>query len=199
MVACNLYGLKIVDIASPENAFVAGTLSSFMTDKVYVEQNIAYVTDKQNGVRIIDVADKSAPTAVTSILDNSLNWNSARSGEIVYAGYYSGFQIIDFSDIETAHVLKTVELGRVFDLKINGTILYVADYDQAGLNIYDTTDRENPALIHTLPAANARHIHIHDDWLFLSCESDGVKVFDISTPKELEFPISRKTTSNDVA
>jgi len=162
-------GLAIVDVASPENAFVTDTWLQDTPDKgcafVTVSGNYAYLGAMTQGLILLDVGNKNDISFVSQYIPdinfpvpnpNSIQMPNARGmavrGNEVFLCYDAGgLRVIDVSDkwhpVETGRYINPDALGKqqaYNNIALNGDTAYVA-VDFCGLEILDIADTGNIA------------------------------------------------------
>jgi len=144
-------GLTIVDISKPDNLQIVGSISTNGTAKgVYIKGNYAYVADGNNGLVVIDITDKSAP----SLIGNYIPSDSVDYADIVVDGNFAyvlnlgdGLVILNISDLNAVSRVGNVSLGGYpSQLVKNGNYIYIAT-GQNGASIIDISDKTNPILV----------------------------------------------------
>ncbi|WP_317135771.1 LVIVD repeat-containing protein [Methanochimaera problematica] len=177
--------LDIFNLSDPKSPRIVGsyTASTSALDSfsgVAVKGNYAYVTEYHNGVRVIDISDKSRPFEVTNIMGIDAN-DVKILGDYAYVSVrYQGFSVIDISNPTQAFVAgKGTEIAGY----IEG--IFPTDYytflagESMGFGIYDTSDPKQPSLIVNVPVVGGvDSVVAKDDYLFIGAHNDGMWVVD---------------------
>jgi parallel beta-helix repeat protein len=137
-VADGSYGLKILDLSSPESPELVGAYAtSGSAQGVVVEGNYAYVADAENGLFIVDVSTPSSPSLVGSLETSALKVDVV--GEYAYvAAYTNGFKIASIADPENpVWTGQFITVGlEVYDVTVLGSTAYVGvDGAMARINV----------------------------------------------------------------
>ncbi|WP_317136059.1 LVIVD repeat-containing protein [Methanochimaera problematica] len=177
--------LDIFNLSDPKSPRIVGsyTASTSALDSfsgVAVKGSYAYVTEYHNGVRVIDISDKSRPFEVTNIMGIDAN-DVKILGDYAYVSVrYQGFSVIDISNPNQAFVAgKGTEIAGY----IEG--IFPTDYytflagESMGFGIYDTSDPKQPSLIVNVPVVGGvDSVVAKDDYLFIGAHNDGMWVVD---------------------
>ncbi|WP_298858857.1 Calx-beta domain-containing protein [uncultured Gimesia sp.] len=173
-------GLQIFDVTDPENPFTRGsfgvdTPGGFAGGVRVVEKNgvtIAYLTDGNNGLQIINVSDPDLPDGnMTQHATVNLPTSGAAIGLDVVGDFAyvvnreGGFHIIDISDpfatSSPGSIKGTLPTpGIATGVRVVGNFAYVAD-SAAGLQVIDITNPNLPILADTFDTpGSARSLHV---------------------------------------
>ncbi len=176
-------GLRIVNWISGET--VGALETGFSSARhLIVDGNYAYVSDRERGLKIIDITDKTKPGQVYEYLvASSMYACDVKEGRAYAAHGDSGLRVLD-----VANPAAPVELGffrtagSVRDVAVNDGKAYLADA-QGGLRILDVSD---PAAIIEIGQAatpqNALGIALSGRYALVAAGTAGLRVFDVSNP-----------------
>ena len=196
-IADSTEGFKIVDISKPKSAYVVKTMDpvdgqTITPISVTIFGNNAYLSNVNQGVRIVNIVDKNIPTQVKQLLipgqadarntavvaynpnftqdpyNPPLNDPGTRIYTYVANGQY-GLQIFDVTDsanpvqVNVSDQIKTLP-GVAMDVEIVGNRAYLA-YDGGGVVILDTTIPADPQVVGTatVPQADNRAADLTED------------------------------------
>lgn len=144
---------------------------------------------------IADVSNMGTPVETSSLALPGIARRIAQSGDILYISCtHGGLAAVDVADPAKPAILsittfdKTDAIGQTFGVAVKDQYVYVADY--SGVFALDMTDPSAPVKVGEFTAFdNERHnaydAYIDNKTLFISCESDGLYIFDISIPTTL--------------
>ena len=138
-------GISILKLNSQNKIELIGkyeeneTTSKATVKDIVVRGNYAYVIVENQGIRVLDISDKSNPTLLTTI-DAKDNISLELYAQYLFTTSASneGTKIIDISDINNPKVLSkfhTYKLSR--EMKIEGNKLYIVG-ESEGLKIFTT-------------------------------------------------------------
>ena len=134
-------GLIIVDISDPSNpvelfAGKVGNRNDFHSIKIF--RHYVVLGSRNWGGMLADISDPSAPRYIKNLPKTHRGLKFQIKDEFLYvAGGYVGLRIIDLSDPEHLRVKgKYNTPGKVYDLAIKDSLVYLADYED-GMVIVD--------------------------------------------------------------
>jgi hypothetical protein len=144
---------------------------------------------------IADVSNISTPVEISSLALPGIARRIAQSGDILYISCtHGGLVAVDVADPAKPAILsvttfdKTDAIGQTFGVAVKNQYVYVADY--SGAFVLDMTDPSAPVKVGEFTAFDKEHHNAYDAYvdnntLFISCEMDGLYIFDISVPTTL--------------
>jgi len=153
-VADGAFGLKILDLGSPEDPDLVGTYATSGSARgVKVVGDYAYVSDLETGLFILDVSDPSDPQLISSLATSAMKVDV--EGDYAYvAAYTNGLQIASIaSPASPVWVGQFITVGlEAYDVKVNGSTAYLgADGGVARINV---SNRTNPQLVNSHISGN---------------------------------------------
>lgn len=181
--------LAIIDIQDPLNPQTLGIyyppvdLWNFT-----IIDNMAYVADANHGIRMVDITDRTNPIEVARYNRYGENLEVKVIGNLAYVRESIDFKIFDISDPRRPLELGYTESQWGFsDFDIIGTTAYLVASGYECLYAVDISDPRNPQVIATYTGDTDVHYRfvIHDHYLYL-VENDGLRIFDIAEPTQLE-------------
>jgi hypothetical protein len=201
-VSCGDAGLAVIDIQDPTNLQLVGSLTANVTNGITVRDNIVYLVDEFEGVRVMDVSNPVqplqvglAPTAMGTenelTVATRVTRNIAVSGDFLFVTdtWHSLF-IYNVSDpanpIQVSHY-QAAATDRLVDVKLSGTIACMVG-DSSGLRVIDVSD---PAKLQELAFDDQRidlylqtpsALHISGDFGYISDNNSGFRVYDLHDP-----------------
>jgi hypothetical protein len=179
-------GLTIVDVHDPFNPVQVSALDlAGAEDDVFVAGGYAYVgtLGGVNDFHIVDVRDPTDPRAMSGMNIGNI-FGLSISGSIAYAAMGTdGIAIIDISDPENPHLLRTVDPGGTLnDVYASGPFLYASNASPA-MHVYDVTSSTNPTLVSThnfSTSNNGLDIMEKGGYVYMAGESGGIEIMDVS-------------------
>lgn len=166
----------------------AGNESSMRADRLPTSGIYAYVTDLNDGVRIIDVSDPENPTEVGFYDTPGAARDVYVSENHAYiADGLSGLRIIDVSDPASPTEAGYYDTpGYACGVYVSGSYAYVADEDEtSGLLIIDVSDPANPFEAGFCGAYHCNaEVEVSDNYAYAGTTTMGFAVIDVSDPED---------------
>ncbi len=137
------------------------------------------------GIRSIDIAQPAELLTLASINPAGQELDLCAVGTTVYSAQSSsGFAITDFADPANPQELGTFTAHSVGDLTASGDFVY-----SAGVGLIEAVDVSDPTLPLVTDAvpytSYVGSMHVFYDHLYVAEGTNGVRIFDISTPGTL--------------
>lgn len=185
-------GMGIIDISIPEvkSLFLADGIET----AVLVDGNLAYISYNTNGLRVLDVSDKSAPIADPSWTYNESGGSSlgmiAGENAIYMASNQLGLQKIDVQDKTNMHSLQSYDTpADAVAIYISGSYVYSVDDnvgsspEKEGLRIhqlipYAKTIQFSPISFCATPGT-ANDILVSGDYAYVADGIEGLQILSI--------------------
>ena len=203
-------GVKILDIADPQNVMEVGTIE-FGPDQLCYDVDVIgdmlYVVEFWSGVYSYDISNPLNPVFDThaEILPVDLEGTRAcaTDGENLYVVHYADGLYKFGADL--ALLAGPIDTdGQPRDIKVDnvGMLAFVADYAETGSGavIFDLSGDE-PAILSAYQMAKVRAVdfyyHPSYDILFVGSEDEGLDIVDFSNPAAPAL-ISSYATAGDV-
>ncbi len=157
------------------------TSSAFAMDganiyDVAVSGGKAYLADRDNGLRIVDVTDPTAPKELGALEGQAISL--LVDGDTVYIGDWSeGLVIVDVSDPAAPKKLSSTKGGSVYYVEKKGNHLLMPG------RVWDVSDPANPASAGSLPDGSGGNGALLDgDTLYSAASSSGFYIIDVTDP-----------------
>ena len=200
-------GFKIIDVNEPNYIREVSQINT--PDKVcglVYSESYAYLAERgltytggqySDGVmRIIDVHDPYNPVPMGSITMPGSARNIKIVGDCAYVADISGVRVINISDKTNPVVIDSImTLGGARDVDIRDTLAFIVfDF---GIRIVDISDISNPNEISfcMLPGY-CRKIIVDGNYAYIASGESGLKIIDISNPKNPLVVDSLTTNEN---
>lgn len=134
----------IIDLTDPHNP-VQILSEPIPARDVQVQGNYLYVAAWDQGFRIYDISQPSAPFLVGSLDVPGAPVGVKISGNTAYlaTGVYDGLQIVDVSDPSDPKLIAGDDTIEAYDVDVEGNIAYVATSEN-GIAIYDVANPGAP-------------------------------------------------------
>ena len=116
---------------------------------VHVQDDIAYLSDSEGGLYIIDVSDPENPTELSQFTEgiDELHEIYVDESLVFLADYTDGFKIIDVSDpTDPMQIGRFHDGGEVGAFDILDDLAFIADFVD-GLEVVNISDPTNPVEI----------------------------------------------------
>jgi hypothetical protein len=183
---CRVGGLAIVNAADPVAASVIWTSSDIgLARDIEIHANIAYVSCNGQGLRVMDISNKTDPL-VTNVFD--FNNDGEVTGATVSGGYAfmscgeMGFNILDLSTMQIVSGIDSLAYST--SVKVIGNYAYVAYFiPECPLAIVDISNPLSPQTLGVYqPPTDLAQFDIAGGIAYIAdCES-GLRMVDISDP-----------------
>lgn len=157
--------------------------------------DLAYIAGNYTGLRIVNVANKSYPTEVTSYVTPGINAN-----DVEVIGHYAyvtdanfGLRIIDISNPAAPFQIGLFDRpGGLITVKVEENYAYVVDATN-GLRVIDISDPTSPEEVGFYDAIGG--IAVQGDYVYLANRENGLLVLQYV---EQSFSISGRITDIDL-
>jgi hypothetical protein len=176
---------------------VVGSISSTLignTLDVFVDGNYAYITNQDDGLKVVNITDPTNPNIIGSYVTTDIAQSVFVDGDYVFIADYQGispqyknFLILDVTDptnpIHLGNCTTNFVAGDVArDVVVDGDTAFVAN-DQGGVSVVDVTDPSNPIRIGERDTAGTSiKLAIAGDYAYVADGTNGLVVIDISNP-----------------
>jgi len=155
---------------------------------VKVQGHHAYVTNREHGIKVVDISDPAAPILAATFQTPGHAWAIDVIGDRAYiAVRYHGLMILDITEPSSPTLLGSYDtIPNIMDIKIQGSLAYVVDGDPSDgsfLHVLDVADPFAPIRLGkvTLPSV-ANNIAVADGMAYVSAWNAGLQVVDVSIP-----------------
>lgn len=179
-------GLIAFDLSDPRNPETIAPWPANGQGRFYkllVEDDVAWVTNRDDGLQVLDVSDPSSATELTSLSADDLEgmW---KDGDVLYVADMGGaLRSYDVSDPNHVNPLGSVSgLGVPWHVLVEGDVAYVAD-GTLGVGVVDVSDPMNLKLLTTVSVGGGvQNLALGDGVLYTATGGAGIQVLDLSTP-----------------
>ncbi len=181
-MANSSYGLRVIDIADPENPLFAGNVDTPGTAYcVAISGDYAYIADYSGGLQVVDITDPHYPVIVAEV-DTMTDANGVViAGDYAFVtDYIMGLVVIDISDPENPFYVNNTGPG-CFCIGISGDRAFVGA--SSTLRVLDISDPANPVYLNYCATPNViRDMIVSGDHVYIADSNSGLRVVDISDP-----------------
>lgn len=184
--------LDILDTAFSPLAHLTLTRNGLVSGLCYDPENrLLYVACKNDGLKVVNVADPQRPAQVGAYAPESdtaeVNGVFVENGLALLAGGVEGLFLLDVADPSAPALLAVSRLPGGFGLSyavdglFTGTTAFVADL-YTGIHIVDISNLEKPAYKKGVALPGSHDITLSGDDLFVTMEGNGMAVVNIADP-----------------
>ncbi|MBN1329232.1 MAG: hypothetical protein JXA54_07140 [Candidatus Heimdallarchaeota archaeon] len=188
-------GIHIIDVQNPNNPVLLGSYNTpGFARRLALQGKTLYVADGSGGIQILDVADPTHPAFVLEINSLPKVNNIALYGGLIVVTTDEGIHTIRCSngmgvtDFGVSYYSNTFDLYHCYDVKVKGTIAYVAGGPD-GFYTLDVSEPANPTLLDHVdaefPSDIYRRLDVYGQFAYV-VKLGGVHVFDISDPTSIK-------------
>ncbi|ETR66119.1 MAG: LVIVD repeat protein [Candidatus Magnetoglobus multicellularis str. Araruama] len=149
---------------------------------VTISQSIAFITDQEKGIYLIDISDPSVPTYL-----HQMNTSGTVLDIIVFqqllviADSKEGLIIYDISSLESPEIIGSFQLsGSIKALAMNQDTLYCVDYFSGFYTVNMTLD-EPLVLNKILDMSSIESLFVSQENIFLATRYQGISIIDRNT------------------
>lgn len=178
-------GFKILNISDPTAPFrISSTQLDGNSLHVFIDENICYITDHltdYTNIEAYNISNPESPEKLAEIQLNNVDFFGLHvSGDYLYTadhGSSGDLFILDISDPTTITVVGRFDSGgSTYGMWVEGTIVYVTDYD-LGLLVVDISDPSNPDLLARFDDGGAgEDVQVVGDYIYVADRHDGLEI-----------------------
>ncbi|MFX0209044.1 MAG: LVIVD repeat-containing protein [Candidatus Hodarchaeota archaeon] len=148
--------------------------------RMHVEDDLAFVADSVEGLKIIDITNPSNPELIGQYLDGGFPFDLHIEGNLVYfADHGGGLKIVDFTDPTNPTLIgQFTDEDWSRDVQVIGDLAYVADWED-GIEILNISDPTQPFKISDI-GSEVFSLFVTVNLVFAAGEI--LKIYDVSDP-----------------
>ncbi len=181
-------GLKVFNIANPSRLELVGNEenSPVNPQDLAISGDYAYVANGENGLRIVDISDPSAPAGVGPGMLPAYACEVAVAGNYVYvADCGCGLRIFNVSDPDTpVEAGSWTEVDGASGVAVSGNFLYLAASWSDGLIILDITNPVEPVAVGEYDTpGTAVDVAVRDSLAYVA-DDLSLRIIDVSEPSQ---------------
>jgi len=162
--------------------------------------NYAFVTDRREGLIVVDVTTFSDGDLNNNFIERALTWNpdgvldGARhitiGGHYLYIITTDGLVIVDIDKPLQPAIAAIMPLDDARASALQFRYLFVTDY--SGLRVIDVTDPEHPRILNdvVVPIDNAERVYVARTYAYVAAREQGLAIIDVwrpESPKLVQF------------
>ncbi|MCK4357380.1 MAG: hypothetical protein KAW92_01305 [Candidatus Cloacimonetes bacterium] len=185
-VADGYNGLVVIDCINPTlpNEITTMDLPD-RTLSVFVQDNLAYVTNHNGGFNLVDISIINSPEVIGSCVTEGMPNDVFVYGDHAYvADGAAGLSVIITAGpphFET-NISTNGDARKVF-LKENYDYAFIANGLNGGITIIDISDPLNPISVSNLPINGlSQDVYVLGNYAYLANGENGLEIIDISDP-----------------
>jgi hypothetical protein len=149
---------------------------------VVVVDGRAYVADGESGLRILDVADVSAPAEIGLFRAEGGDIRGVQvAGSHAYlAAGNLGLKVVEVSDATNPREVGWVDTpGRAHCIHVSGSYAYIGDTDR--LRVFDISTPSTPRGVasHKVPGTLAQGLWAEDGTAYVAAHQAGLLIFEL--------------------
>ncbi|MBP6784885.1 MAG: hypothetical protein KA152_13910 [Verrucomicrobiales bacterium] len=140
----------VLDISDATNPTLTGQLSGLggQTRQIFIQDSIAYVTARQDGLWLIDISNPSRPAIISHYDTVEMATGICVSGPVAFvATRQYGVEIIDVSDPASPRHLSMLKTGEAQSCWARDGYLYIGDWAPQKLLIADVRNPREPVIV----------------------------------------------------
>lgn len=180
--ACGTDGFYIINVTDISNSEILGHDDVFATG-IFVQGDLAFVSDFFSGLIIFDISDKSNPVEESLYFQSGNVWATVAKGEIAYIANPSlGIEVLNVTEPSNPVKIATLSSASgATHLSINENRLYVGMHG-SGLNIFDISTLSTPVLLGSYDDSDdGEELGLRGNDTYLAvADNFGIELFDIS-------------------
>lgn len=164
-----------------------GPINGLPRGGIFANGNFVYVVSVADGVQIFDISIPTAPvnTGNCPLDPNNLAWNSAKSGNLIFAALSEGgMKVVDVSNPNNPFIAGTYP-DLVYGVGIANGFAFVVSYSY-GLNILDISNLSNITVVGNCNVPGfPNRIRVQGNYSYIGntdSGSGGVNVIDVTDP-----------------
>lgn len=191
------HGFEVVDVSNPVNpAFIYSWNENSAVSSIDINDGILYLSLGSNGVAIMNFSRFITPKLLSRYAPNVNSNGIELDGSFGYlcsiqeGSYRGGLYIVNLTypaDIQPLGAFQENNLN-IYDVKIQGNSCYVAAYNK-GLICLDVTNKSHVVVKDRIgDSLNfSQGIALHDDFAFVADGFDGINIYNISNPANIQL------------
>mgnify|MGYP001067475834 CR=1 FL=1 len=162
--------LRVFDISNPADPKPVGTLDGLgATRQIEVQNQVAYITSREDGVFIVDVRNPRKPQLLCHYDAIEVATGMDVSGDVMFvACRLYGVEMVDVSDPEKPRHLSTARTGEAQSVEVRNGYAYVGVWGSSELVVVDVRNPRVPKITARCPldgfgdgvAVRGEHVYV---------------------------------------
>lgn len=182
--------------SAPE--FLSIFKTTFGSSDLTVRANIAYMTENEGGLHIIDISDPLNPFEISKFSLLRYPGGVAIQGNLLYVASsetnFSGgmLKIINIEDPSNPYEVGSLEIpGGVFRVALNGEVAYVSGITETASVLYvvDIYETSNMSILKIIEAPHGTffRVIVEDNLAYAAVGGEGLWILDMTNPASPEI------------
>ncbi len=154
--------------------------------RLFIDGNIAYVTDWFSGLHLYDISTPARPRLLSSFhTPGSAKGVVVRDGYAFVADDDHGLNVVDVRDpVRPVSIATLATNGLAYTPKLAGNLLYLASH-RGGFQIIDISNVASPKIIADVDTpGKSWSLEVAGNTLFVADDTSGILVFDVTDPAQ---------------
>ncbi len=149
--------------------------------RVEIKDNLAFVTDSTEGVKIYNISNPINPELIGQYKDGGYPLNLfVYENYVYYADHENGLKILDISDLSNPTLIGNFsDGGNVRDVYVMGDLIFLTDWFN-GLEILNNSYPANPVKLSEI-GSESYALDVVEDLVFVT--GKGLKIYNVSDPQ----------------
>jgi len=141
--------LAILSVKDPAQPILVGKLQNIGNlRQVVVQDDVAYITAREDGLFVIDVSDRAAPQLLSHYDSIEFATGIAIDGDYAFvAQRWFGVEIIDISDPTELRHVSVVRVGEAQSCAVSDGYLYAGAWEECRVAICDVRNPSAPKMV----------------------------------------------------
>ena len=161
--------LHVLDISEPAQPRLLGRIGGLgRVRQIVVEDGIAYITSREDGLFIADVSDPANPTLLSRFDTIEFATGICKTGDVLFVACRSfGVELIDVSDPAAPRHLSTVRTGEAQSVVERNGYLYAGVWAASEVVTVDVRNPWEPQITSRAPLDGfGDGVDVHGDFLY---------------------------------
>jgi hypothetical protein len=159
--------------------------------------NYAYITDREEGLILVDVNTLADGEPRNNFLERALTWDAdgrlrgarhlAFAGHIAYVVTRDAIAVVDLDNPLAPRLLRSLPLPGAHSVAVQFRYLFATDAQ--GLRVLDITTPEEPRLLpdSVVRLADAQRLHLARTYAYVAAGREGLAIIDITKPDAISL------------
>jgi len=163
--------LHVFDIANPADPKPLGELDGLgATRQIEVENQVAYITSREDGVFIVDVGGPQKPRLLCHYDPIEVATGMDVSGDVMFVACRShGVEIVDISDPVKPRHLSTARTGEAQSVEVRDGFAYVGVWGSRELVVVDVRNARKPTITARCPLdGNGDGVAVRGEYVYVA-------------------------------
>ena len=153
----------------------------------------AYVTDRQEGLIVVDVETLSDGDPSNNFLERAATFNPKGAldgvsditiaGDFAYISATRGLAVVGIADPLHPNLITTIGAPSVVAPRVVAVqFRYAFVLDREGLKVLDITNPERPLSVAAVPIVDARDVYVARGYAYVAAGKQGLVIIDVESP-----------------